>query len=300
MFLKKLLRCSFPDRDKCLSMSSYFFIFIVWAIGGSMLGLGVFYYLQIVEIGTAVNDELAPLIIVLAVVGAVLFVTSMIGCCGLCAKQSYLLSGFLTALIIVCVAQFAAVVILFMFEASLHYYLQDGMSHSLLFYGKSGENAKFTEALDYVQENYECCGKWGWDDYTTPNASNWYSTNYGSLPDSCCSVITEGCGLGVIDTNQLERIPAGMWTQGCYQVTQDSLKDLLIKAGSAVLVFLVVEVAALFLNFSLYAKYKHDEGFRVKNKKLEDDGSSKKDSEDGDQDLGDMVPEIPEIPAIKF
>ena len=63
------------------------------AIGGSMLGLGVFYYLQIVEIGTAVNDELAPLIIVLAVVGAVLFVTSMIGCCGLCAKQSYLLSG---------------------------------------------------------------------------------------------------------------------------------------------------------------------------------------------------------------
>ena len=45
--------------------------------------------------------------------------------------------------------------------------------------GKSGENAKFTEALDFVQEEYQCCGEWGWADYTTPNASNWHSTKLG-------------------------------------------------------------------------------------------------------------------------
>ena len=43
---------------------------------------------------------------------------------------------FLAAMIIVLLAQFAAVVIMFIFESSVRYYMQDGMSHSLLFYGK--------------------------------------------------------------------------------------------------------------------------------------------------------------------
>ena len=38
-------------------------------------------------------------------------------------------------MIIVLLAQFAAVVILFTFEASVHYYLADGLQHSILFYG---------------------------------------------------------------------------------------------------------------------------------------------------------------------
>ena len=43
-------------------------------------------------------------------------------------------------MIIVLLAQFAAVVIMFIFESSVRYYMQDGMSHSLLFYGKSKTN----------------------------------------------------------------------------------------------------------------------------------------------------------------
>ena len=58
-----------------------------------MVGVGIYLYLQIVEIGTVVNNELAPLVIVLIAVGGVLFLAALVGCCGACAKQSYLLSG---------------------------------------------------------------------------------------------------------------------------------------------------------------------------------------------------------------
>ena len=51
--------------------------------------------------------------------------------------------------------------------------------------GKGGDNAKFTESWDYVQENHKCCGQYGWADYTTPNASNWHSTNFGVSGFDC-------------------------------------------------------------------------------------------------------------------
>ena len=39
--------------------------------------------------------------------------------------------------------------------------------------------AKFTESWDYVQENHKCCGQFGWNDYASKNASNWFSTKFG-------------------------------------------------------------------------------------------------------------------------
>ena len=45
--------------------------------------------------------------------------------------------------------------------------------------GKDGDNAKFTKALDYLQQNLKCCGEYGFDDYMSPNASNWFSNNFG-------------------------------------------------------------------------------------------------------------------------
>ena len=55
--------------------------------------MGVYLYLETVEIGTCINDELAPLMIVLVAVGGVLLITAFFGLCGVCKKRSSLLSG---------------------------------------------------------------------------------------------------------------------------------------------------------------------------------------------------------------
>ncbi|KAL5268936.1 hypothetical protein ACHWQZ_G002688 [Mnemiopsis leidyi] len=206
--------------------------------------------------------------VVLIAIGGVLLVTAMLGLIGVCKKKSVLLSGFLAAMIIALLAQFAAVVIMFIFESSVRYYMQDGMSHSLLFYGKGGDNAKFTESWDYVQKNHKCCGQYGWADYTTPNASNWHSTNFGSLPDTCCKTKTDKCGLNVIDKSDLKKAPAGMYLEGCYEILEDYIKNWMTIAGSGALVFMFVQVMAIFLNISLQRRYREHEDYQLQSKKV--------------------------------
>ena len=62
-------------------------------IGAALTGVGVYLYLQTVEIGTCINDEVAPLMIVLVAIGGVLLITALFGLCGVCKKRSFLLSG---------------------------------------------------------------------------------------------------------------------------------------------------------------------------------------------------------------
>ena len=157
---------------------------VIALIGGAMLAAGVVLYLETANLGTTVNDEVAPSMLVLAAIGGTLVVAALVGLVAVCKKRSLLIAAFLGAITVAVLAQFAIVVILFMLQSSFHYYLDDGMDHSMRYYGKLAENARFTEAWDFLHQTMECCGKFGWKDYTTYNASNWLSTTTDSLPDS--------------------------------------------------------------------------------------------------------------------
>lgn len=251
-----------------LSNLAYLLNLLVWLIGAALTGLGLLLYTKASDMGTAVNDELAPIMIVVIAIGGVLLFTASMGLLGVCRKQSVLLSGFLAAMIIVLLAQFAAVVILFTFEASVHYYLADGLQHSILFYGKDGDNAKFTKALDYLQQNLKCCGEYGFDDYMSPNASNWFSNNFGDLPDTCCEVVTENCGVEALNVDKPKEAPKGFYLEGCFGVTKDNIKLWLTIAGSAALVFMFVQVMAIFLNITLQKRFKEHEDYQLQSKKV--------------------------------
>jgi len=249
-----------------LSTIAYFLNTLVLLIGSALAGIGIHLYLLTAEIGTSVNNELAPIMIILVAIGGVLFFTATIGLCGVCNKASVMLSGFLAAMIIVLLAQFAAVVIMFTFEASVHYYLEEGLEHSILFYGKTGENAKFTESIDFLQEKLECCGHYGYKDYASPNASNWFSTNSGSLPDSCCKEITDDCGLDA--TNSTDNSVEAFNTKGCYDPALDFIQLWLAVAGSCALVFMFIQIISIFLNISLQKRYKEHEDYQLQSKKV--------------------------------
>lgn len=255
-------------HEGTLSKIAYLLILLVWLIGAALTGVGVYLYLQTVQIGTCINDEVAPLMVVLVAVGGVLLITALLGLCGVCKKRSFLLSGFLAAMIIVLLAQFAAVVIMFIFESSIHYYMGDGMTHSLLFYGKGGDNAKFTDSWDYVQETHKCCGQYGWNDYASKNASNWFSTKLGSLPDSCCKTKTEKCGENKINMKDLKKAPDGMYHEGCYSIVEDYVQQWMTIAGSGALVFMFIQVIAIFLNISLHRRYREHEDYQLQSKKV--------------------------------
>ena len=62
-------------------------------IGAALTGIGVYLFLETREIGTCINDELAPLMVVLIAIGGVLLVTALLGLVGVCKKKSVVLSG---------------------------------------------------------------------------------------------------------------------------------------------------------------------------------------------------------------
>ena len=58
-----------------------------------MGGVGAFLYYITHKMGAALNNELDPIMLVVAALGGVLFIISILGICGACHRKSMLLSG---------------------------------------------------------------------------------------------------------------------------------------------------------------------------------------------------------------
>ena len=245
------------------------FNLLIALIGGGMLAVGAILYLEVSDMGPSLNNEIAPSMIVLGALGGILILTSLVGLVGVCKKQSLLIVAFLAAMTVAILAQYAVVVIMFLFQAGFSYFLNSGMDHSLKYYGKEAENVRFTEAWDYLQVKFDCCGKFGWEDYGSTNASDWFSTKAGSLPDTCCFVGgEEGCGEGAIAGLAEGTPPTGFFLRGCYDVTKTWLGWWLLIVGIAVLVFVVVEILAVFLNIHLQMRYREHEDYQLQSNKV--------------------------------
>ena len=53
--------------------------------------------------------------------------------------------------------------------------------------------------IDWMQENFECCGingKIDWANTAHTKATYWVKTHQNDVPDSCCTTVTDGCGTG--------------------------------------------------------------------------------------------------------
>lgn len=84
---------------------------------------------------------------------------------------------------------------------------------------------------------YHCCG--------TNNYTEWEDSAYGKnvtgVPDSCCKIVTEGCGHNVFNVNKTESI----FTDGCYPALNNSaMRNIGAIIGGAVALALL-QVCAL-------------------------------------------------------
>lgn len=68
-------------------------LYLFQLIGAALAGGGAYLYMVTHMMGAAVNDELAPIMIVLCAVGGALIFSALLGTIGVCKKKSMLLSG---------------------------------------------------------------------------------------------------------------------------------------------------------------------------------------------------------------
>lgn len=153
-----------------------FFFNLLIFIGGAMLfGTGIW----VVVDGGSFKDIVSsdPMIFgavyLLIVVGAVIFVTGFLGCCGAIRESKCLLNTFFVIVLVLFIVELAGIILAFVNESKL----EEAAINSMALYN---DNDVIRDGWDTLQNSMNCCG------YN--NAGDWALVSLTSgitVPSSC-------------------------------------------------------------------------------------------------------------------
>ncbi|XP_033111970.1 CD151 antigen-like [Anneissia japonica] len=198
---------------------------IVWIAGCTLLGLGAYMYIKSDDFSYILDsDTIYNVAILLMATGGFLFLVGLSGCYGACAENVCCLMLYFGLMFIVLIMQLVGAVLAFIYQDDLKAELQDTMSTTIK--EKYGNTKEATDAIDYVQENFKCCG--------AESFTEWL-LDFESIPTSCCKV--ENC----------LPIPGTVYEKGCVEAVDDWGKKNLLILGGLSLGLLVFELIPMCL-----------------------------------------------------
>lgn len=163
-------------------------IFVLSGIG--LLGMGVWMkldntltkYLDAVNVGQAA-PLLGQISLILIIIGGVVLLVSLIGCCGAIKKSQPLLFLYAACLIVIMLAEAAVAVLAIVYKKKINDHLHDDMIREVQKeYGRVNDT---TTAYDFLQDQLKCCGVYNYKDYKN---STWFGgPGTQMVPYSCCS-----------------------------------------------------------------------------------------------------------------
>lgn len=203
------------------------FNFIIWICGIAVLGVGIYSRIKVGKFDSILDDSTIPSAANLFIAaGCFVMIIGFLGCCGAWKENKCLLISYAIALILIFVLEIAAGIYAFTKKDDVKDSLRDGLDKAIretYYFGTKADEA-ITDALDWFQENVECCGSNGPKDWLNSKWGN-DTTNAKSIdrnfPDSCCKVVTDGCAK---NTNV-------SWPLGCIEQGEKYLKDHMAEIG---------------------------------------------------------------------
>merc|ERR1712179_509746 len=99
--------------------------------------------------------------------------------------------------------------------------------------GRVHGNTEFDKAIDWIQQNVECCGT------STPDSwakSDWIKDQSAKYPESCCIKQKAGCNKGK-DVKIFEK--------GCAEKGKDYVKSQIVKIAGAAIGIAVVQLLGI-------------------------------------------------------
>jgi len=127
-------------------------------------------------------------------VGLGIFIIGIFGCCGAARENNCMLGVYMMLLVIVMAIEVAGGVLGLLVKNRLVEDLELELTDALTeHYGKTAEKKSeaFTEGMDFIQENLECCGI---INANTEYPTTQYWEDNKSLPTSCCKDIPDNQG----------------------------------------------------------------------------------------------------------
>ncbi|XP_074095914.1 CD9 antigen [Cotesia typhae] len=232
----------------CYGVMKYTLVFvnlIFWVLGLTAVVFGTWMLVDqtfILSLTQEQHNYYAGLYITLAA-GALLLIVAFLGCCGAFRESQCMLVGFFSCLLVVIVAQIAAGAWLYTNRDGIEPLVQASFMNTVK--DEYGQIDHRTQTVDSIQENLQCCGASG------PN--DWASSKYGSstgpisltvsspkndyiVPESCCKVK---------DTNLCNTarkikvggfVPPEIYSKGCV----NELRNVFSSQGYIVLIVIIV------------------------------------------------------------
>lgn len=247
----------------------FFFNLVFWLVGGALLGIGL--WARFDKGWESVESLSTDPAIVLIVIGCVTFLVGFCGCLGALRENICLLKIFLWSLVIIFVLEVVGAILAFVFRDEVEGFVEDQVKKSITRYRDDADLQNF---LDFIQQEFECCGGQGPMDWVNAEFANKYFNctprprppEACGVPYSCCKSaddrINSQCGYGLYEYNEKTDTVSPVqslqfiWTRGCFEAVKSWGEMHLLIVGIIVLVVALVQIFGIGCSGSLISQIK--------------------------------------------
>jgi hypothetical protein len=223
---------------------------VLQVVGAVAFAIGVYGIVMGSDFDVITGDDVVSAAAILLVGGIVTFIVATIGVIGACAMWRPLLLIYAISVAVIVILEFVAAIIAFVFVDTITDEIRDNMEGAISDFrfnsSFEGYDSDVNNAIETVQETFECCG--------VDNATDWYTFNRpafianGGEPPFCDCDLSD-------DDNCRQYTVAGFsftaWEDGCAQRLEDNLETVGIAIGVLSIIFAVIEVLLILMALGL-------------------------------------------------
>ncbi|XP_039606329.1 tetraspanin 36 [Polypterus senegalus] len=203
---------------------------IFWAAGAVLAYVGSYVFTSYKNYDHFLEDKytLLPAVVILGV-AVVMFIIGIIGCIATLKESTFGLGFFFVIVFIIFAAEVAAFVLGIVYRGKVKDDIEKSMTE--VFNKYDGQNPE-SRAVDYLQEQVQCCGIYNYTDWLSLPWHN--GTRNNTVPLTCCKHNVANC------TGRLDQ-PDDLYTEGCESKLEHLLQDVLSYAMLVILGFAIVK-----------------------------------------------------------
>lgn len=168
----------------CCKYLMFLFNLLIFIGGAVLVGTGIWITVDGSSFKSiiSVDPALFNAVYLLIAVGAVIFVTGFLGCCGAIKESKCLLNTFFVLVLVLFIVELAAIILGFVNNSKLEEIIKESMT-------LYGSNEVVRDGWDTLQSGFDCCG------YNSP--ADWVESGFNAVvgglpityPSSCGNVL---------------------------------------------------------------------------------------------------------------
>ncbi|XP_013418984.1 tetraspanin-33 isoform X1 [Lingula anatina] len=244
----------------------FFFNFFFWLVGGGLIGIGVWAYIEKERLGQSgsaeiesIYDLIFDVTIIVIILGIIIFILAFLGCLGSLRENVTLLKIFFILLIILFVLEVTGAVLAFVFSRDVKSKLTSVLKDEAVI--RYRDDLDLQNIIDWIQKNFQCCGV-GAESYKVWNLNPYFNCTDSNpspeacgVPYSCCvkptdidkDLINTMCGYGVMKPDGgTSGVSGKIFEIGCIDAFLAIAEDNLYIIGGVVVGIAVVQILAIF------------------------------------------------------